>query len=286
MHAADSSASGWRGQVLRALCSTGFRPVDAHSLEGCATSTDHGHEYLPVPPKTAASRHGCPLIALLLLLLNGCHPLPPGSLDQVRTVSNESRCTVYLIRGWRDVYSEGIDQLANELEQAHVNAPVFRASQWRELSIAIAHQHRDQARSDPLILLGFSYGADDVLRIAHELKPKDVSVELLVTIDPVTPPTVPANVKQCINYYQPNGVWDIFPWLRGIPLKADSATTRLLNQNLRSDRKDLLAPNTSHATIAANPKLHREIVQRILEVCRKHPSTLYTSGPDRDNAGR
>jgi hypothetical protein len=83
------------------------------------------------------------------------------------------------------------------------------------------------------------------------------------SFDPVTPKPVPENVRQCFNYFQSNGVWDFFPWLRGVPLKSDGPAIH--NLNLRVDRQDLLQPDTSHATIAGNPLLHREIVQRVLE---------------------
>jgi pimeloyl-ACP methyl ester carboxylesterase len=229
----------------------------------------------------------CNSSILALFFLAGCHPLPPGSLDRVQPISKEPRVgTVYLIRGWRDLYSAGIDQLAKDLDQSNVNASVFRAAQWRDLAAALAQAGTDGTHAEPLILVGFSYGADDVLRIAHELQPRGISIDLLITIDPVTPLTVPANVKQCNNYYQPNGIWDIFPWLRGIPLKADNPTTNLLNQNLRSDRNDLLEPNTSHATIASNARLHREIVRQVLAVCRRRAANLYTTAPSRDNATR
>ena len=224
--------------------------------------------------------------ALICIMVAGCHPLPPGSLDRVRMPTNAPRVgTVYLVRGWRDLYSSGIDALAKELQDAGVNATVFRAAQWRDLASAIALSP-DQLHREPLVLVGFSYGADDALRIAQQLKTKGIGIDLAITIDPVTPPPVPASVKQCVNFYQPNGIWDIFPWLRGIPLTAESAVTSLQNQNLRTERKDLLETNTSHATIAANPKLHREIIGRILEICRPRPSTLYTTAPARDNAGQ
>jgi len=217
---------------------------------------------------------------ILLFFATGCQPLPLGSLNRVHPTPQKQRVgTVYLIRGWRDLYSEGIDQLANQLEQANVSAPVFRASQWRDLSSAIAQQYTSAAQPEPLILVGFSYGADDVLRIAHELQSKNISIDLAITIDPVTPPSAPRNVKQCINYYESNGVWDIFPWLRGIPLETKNSDTKLLNQNLRTDRKDLLEPNTSHATIAGNLKLHREILRRILEVCRNRPQSFTPARP-------
>jgi hypothetical protein len=122
-----------------------------------------------------------------------------------------------------------------------------------------------------------------VIRIARQLNARSIPVDLLITIDPVTPPAVPPNVRRCLNYYQSNGVWDIFPWFRGIPLAAAPDGPAIVNQNLRTDRRDLLEPGTSHQTIAANGKLHREIMARVMEACLADPP-LYTSAPPRDNA--
>lgn len=206
-------------------------------------------------------------LVLVLLLGSGCHPLPPGSLDAVgHDPPAPRRGTVYLIRGWQDLWSQGIDQLGGELRDAGIQAEVYRESQWRELSDRLPKRYREKAPDDPLVLIGFSYGADDVLRISERLKDHGIRPDLVITIDPVTPPAVPANVRACYNYFQTNGVWDVFPWLRGIPLRS-SVPGQLVNVDIRRERPDLLEPNTSHATIAGNPKLHREIVQRVLAVC-------------------
>ena len=72
------------------------------------------------------------------------------------------------------------------------------------------------------------------------------------------------------NYYQSNGVLDVFPWLRGIPLQpADGLPSeRVVNVDIR-DRPDLAESGASHATIAANARLHRVIVEEVLRVCPK-----------------
>jgi hypothetical protein len=206
-------------------------------------------------------------VLLLILLLAGCHPLPPGPLDAVgRDPAGPRRGSVYLVRGWQDLWSEGIDRLGNELRAAGLQTQVYRESQWRELSDQLMARYRGRASDDPLVLIGFSYGADDVLRISERMKDAGIRPDLVITIDPVTPPLVPGNVQACYNYFQTNGVWDVFPWLRGIPLRA-SVPGQLVNVDIRRDRPDLIEPNMSHATIAGNEKLHREIIQRVLAVC-------------------
>lgn len=186
--------------------------------------------------------------ATLLLLSNGCagvapvhvdHPLQAGPLH------------IVLIRGFRDWYSTGIDTLGATLGRDGFQTSVFPENQWRAVADALGRS----VDRRPLVLVGFSYGADDVISIARSLHRP---VQLLITIDPVTPAAVPANVSRCVNFYQPNGVWDAFPWLRGIPLHGDEGAPPLLNVNVRA-RPSLNAPNLSHATIAANRKIHAAI---------------------------
>jgi len=199
----------------------------------------------------------------------GCHLLPAGNLAAVRHVSDQPRIgNVYLIRGWRDLYSAGIDQLADDLRASGVSAQVYRDAQWRDLARALKQAYSVNADHEPLVLIGFSYGADDALRVAEELLRRGLPVDLVITIDPVTPPRVPENVVTCYDYYQTNGVWDAFPWLRGVPLSR-SGVGKLVNVDLRKSRPDLVEPNTSHSNIASNPKLRQEIVARVLEVCRE-----------------
>jgi hypothetical protein len=205
-------------------------------------------------------------LLLLLLLMGGCQPLPPGRLNVVAAASAARRVGhVYLLRGWRDLYSQGINRLAGEIKDAGIDAEAFRAAQWRQLAAAIINRNPPHS-SEPLVLVGFSYGADDVLRIAEELLRHGITVDLAITIDPVTPPPVPLNIRACYNFFETNGIWDALPWLRGIPLHSAGAG-RVINVDIRRDRPDLLEPDTSHANIAGNPKIHRVMIEKVLALC-------------------
>jgi pimeloyl-ACP methyl ester carboxylesterase len=219
-------------------------------------------------------RAGAKTLLISVSLVCGCHPLPAGDVAAVNgRVPSRRTGEVFLLRGWRDLYSAGIDDLAAELDRAGVNARVYRDAQWRDLAEALSR--RDP--SSPLILIGFSYGADDAIEIARRLQDAGESVNLLITIDPVTPSPVPANVRLCYDYFQTNGVWDIFPWLRGIPLKSDGVV-KLINVDIRAQRPDLLEPDTAHSNIAANPKLHREIVRLVLTTWMPTTSQTRSAG--------
>jgi hypothetical protein len=189
------------------------------------------------------------------ILAAGCARLPAGDLALIRKTAPPRVC---LVRGYLDWYSTGIDELAAELRSRGISAEAFREEQWSQVADALRmHPH------SPLVLIGFSYGADDVILISRRLDQAHLPVDLLITIDPVTPSNIPPNVKRCINYYEPNGFWDLFPWLRGVPVACDPGVTAE-NINIRA-RKDLNEPDTSHAKIAGNPKIHREIESLLME---------------------
>ena len=200
-------------------------------------------------------------ITLAALALLGCGRLPAGRVDALPAAPRPGH--VYLVRGFLDWYSTGIDVLGDRLTAAGVSAAVYREEQWGDVADALLAR---PAPATPLVLVGFSYGADDVVLIARRLAGRGRPVDLLVTIDPVTPAAVPANVRRCANFYELNPPWDVLPFLRGLPLAADPGGPRIANVNVRG-RPDLDEPGTSHATIAANEKVHRAIVSLVLQTC-------------------
>jgi hypothetical protein len=222
--------------------------------------------------KLAILNCACRFILPLFALSTGCNSLPPSSVDAVRTESHLSRRgEVFLLRGWRGLWSQGIDALAGEVSAQGIDAHVYQETQADALAEMLLRESRASQHAEPLVLVGFSYGADGAIRIARKLRDGGVNVDLLVLLDPVTPAHVPPTVRRCRNFYQSNGVWDAFPWLRGVPVAGEgSASQDLVNVNIR-ERDDLLEPNTGHDTIAANPKLHRAIIQQIMEECPPRP---------------
>ncbi len=204
----------------------------------------------------------------LAVLLAGCSAMTPGNIDEVKPFSEAPRAgTVYLVRGWIGIFSTGIDSLGEKVNQAGVHGMVFQENQWRELAAAIAERYKAAKDPEPLILIGHSYGADDAVSIARELDQENIPVDLIITLDPTTPPNVPRNVRHCVNLYQPNTL-DALPFMRGIPLKADEDFAgKLENVNIRADRTDLLDPDLNHFNIEKKEKIHAETIKQILAVC-------------------
>lgn len=209
------------------------------------------------------------LSTVLVIVLAGCSSMTPGKLSSVQPHSDKPRAgNVYLLRGWIGVFSTGIDTLTVKLNDQGVRAHQYQDDQWRSLANRINKEYKGKSGVEPVVLVGHSYGADDVVRIARKLNEENVTVDLLITLDPVTPPNVPKNVKMCVNLYQPNAVMDVMPFLRGIPLTPDSDFNgTLVNANLRGEYRELLESGTDHFNIEKKNKIHEEIIRRVLITC-------------------
>ncbi len=224
-----------------------------------------------------------PLFLLSIAVwLTGCSTasMQPGDLSLVRTDSDKPRAgNVYLLRGFIGIWSTGIDQLGVKINESGIRATVYRNEQWRELTEAILARYKDQKDFEPLIIIGHSWGADHALEMAQQLGEANIPVDLIITLDPVTPPPVPGNIKWCYNIYQPHGAWDAIPFFRGVPLKQDEAgRCKLENVNIRGERTDLLEPDTDHYNIEKNVKIHAEVLKQLAKICpsreqwvRSHP---------------
>ena len=223
------------------------------------------------------------LLGLTSLAAGGCANISPGKTEEIQPVVavNEPHVgQAYLFRGFIGVFSTGMNTLGDELNAQGVHATVFQADQWDSVADTIAARYKNNAAAEPVVLVGHSYGADNIVRIAQRLKDKNVKIDLLVTLDPVTPPKVPANVKQVVNLYQSNGIFDAMPWLRGIPLEAETPNSvDLHNENIRTDRKDLLEDGLNHFNIEKKQKIHGEVIKVIEAVCVNRQQWAATHTP-------
>ncbi len=224
-------------------------------------------------------------IALLSMvaLACGCQGLTPGQMDWVQPNSDQARAgNVYLIRGLIGVFSTGMDGLAGQISQQGVRAKIFQDNQKDDLAAAIIAKYKGVKDPEPLILIGHSYGADDVTRVAHALAQHNIKVDLAVTIDATTPWTVPDNVAVCYNYYQSQAL-DAIPLFRGIPLQQEKpGTGKLINTDLRKERTDLLQPGTNHINIDKNELLQAVIVKQVVEACPTRQAWVAVHGSPTD----
>jgi pimeloyl-ACP methyl ester carboxylesterase len=210
---------------------------------------------------------------LALVMLTGCSVSLPGDLAHVARSSTAAHAGhVYFIRGFMGWWSRDLDDLADQVRAAGVDADVYAGWQWADLRDQILDAYAPGLGPEPIVLVGHSYGSDEILKIARAMRDRGQKVDLLITIDPVTPIDAPGNITCTLNYYQTNGFWDYFPWWRGVPLEPEEdlpagKMPRLCNMNVRTDRADLLEPHTTHKSMPHNRKIQAEVLADVLAVC-------------------
>jgi thioesterase domain-containing protein len=161
----------------------------------------------------------------------------------------------YLLRGLiGDIYSLGMDELAEKIEQRGIKASAHGVSAVVYLANQIIRDYRaDPAGMAPIILVGHSTGADAIISIAERLKAADVPVAMAIGFDPTRIASgVPSNVDLFINLYQGTNLIG-----GGAARPAADFGGRLINVDLR-ERREII-----HVTLDKNDAIHELIVRKI-----------------------
>jgi hypothetical protein len=156
---------------------------------------------------------------------------------------------VILLRGWFGVFSTGLDSIADELKTVGIDAEVAGHLSWSNEVAQIVHD-KAAGRLGPLVLVGHSQGANNVIDMARSLESHNITVELLITLSPFLQNPVPANVVKAINYYQGPG------W--GQPLvPSQGFHGKIINVNLTDDT------SITHIGMDKSTKVQAEILGEI-----------------------
>ena len=156
---------------------------------------------------------------------------------------------VILLRGWFGVFSTGLDAIADTLKARGIRAEVAGHLQWKAAADEILRE-RAAGKTDAVVLVGHSQGANNVIDMARMLEAQNVPVALLVTLAPYRQDPVPANVMRAINYYQSSG------W--GAPLTAGPGFRgKLSNADVKEDS------TVSHINIDKSARIQAEIAREI-----------------------
>lgn len=160
----------------------------------------------------------------------------------------QSRAHVYLLRGLMNIFSLGMDTLAEELERRGVYATVDNYASWPTLADQAAAKYKAGSEG-PIILIGHSLGANAVMEMAAYLGKKGVPVALVVPFDGTGPYEASANVARVLNltktYYMSRGA---------------GFHGSLINVDLRNDG------NIDHLNIDKSPRLHARVIAEVLSI--------------------
>ena len=144
------------------------------------------------------------------------------------------------------------DSVAAELRTKGIKAETVGHLAWKTTVANIIKWH-SSGNSGPLVLVGHSQGANNVIDMARLLQRENIPVDLLVTLAPAGQDPIPGNVVRAINYYNSPG------W--GAPVTADAGYHgKLTNINLGGDI------GIYHMAIDKNPRIQAEIERAIVSV--------------------
>ncbi|MDP3705429.1 MAG: hypothetical protein Q8R24_05915 [Legionellaceae bacterium] len=166
---------------------------------------------------------------------------------------------IYTMRGGLGgVFSKGMNHLENTLENDYgIPASSTVWFKGHELSHSIIKRYQSSTHHRPIILVGHSLGANEQIRIAHELNQAHIPVALLMTIDTVIPASIPPNVKHAFNLYKPSFV----PLFSGLTVRAeDPQKTWLENINIEK----INDVNVNHFTIDSHDVVQKMMLQKVL----------------------
>jgi len=156
-----------------------------------------------------------------------------------------SATQVYLLRGLLNVFSLGMDSLADELHSVGISAIVANHASWQSIADDIAANYK-AGRRGPIVLIGHSLGADAVMMMGTYLGQMGVPVSLIVPFDGTGPHAASANVARVLNFYKSESVITRGPGFHG----------ELTNYYVSDTR-------VTHFNIDANSRLHGIVINKI-----------------------
>jgi pimeloyl-ACP methyl ester carboxylesterase len=167
---------------------------------------------------------------------------------------------VYLIRGFANVFSTGLDTLGKTLASDGIKAEVLSLPNADAFARRLADKYRASKDARPIVLIGHSLGADMTFAVARALEPMKIPVGLIISFDPTGKGPVPRNVKKALNFYTGGAnLWSPVTPMPGF--KGD-----LANINLRQGETAI--KGIGHFNIDKNPGLHDRAIQEIKKALR------------------
>jgi hypothetical protein len=166
----------------------------------------------------------------------------------------QPRAHVYLLRGLLNVFSLGMDTLADELNKRGVYATVHNHTEWQSLADSAAARYKGGTEG-PIIIIGHSLGADAVMEMSAYLGQRGVPVALAVPFDGTQSFAASANIAHVLNLTQRSYAYMV----RGAGFKGT-----LVNFDVSSD------PNIDHLNIDKSPRLHAKVIGEVLSVVGSH----------------
>ncbi len=174
-----------------------------------------------------------------------------------------SAAHVYLFRGLMNIFSLGMDDLAQKIQNTGVYSTVHEYGSWKEVSNQIAAKYKAGDRG-AIILIGHSLGADVVMMMGEYLGTLGVPVTLIVPFDATRSFAATSNVQRVMNITQRDYAY----MSRGPGFHGEL-------HNVDVSRYE----GVGHITIDKAARLHSMVVSKVLSVARSGAGEIRTAAP-------
>lgn len=114
---------------------------------------------------------------------------------------------VYMIRGFLNVFSEGMNQMTGRLRRAGVRVSSHSNGEWSSIADNIIKRHRRGKVSFPIVVAGHSLGGVELPQFANKLGKAGIPVKLVIGLDAgfANPQPFGKGAQRVIHYKIPNG---------------------------------------------------------------------------------
>lgn len=179
-----------------------------------------------------------------------------------RKTSAKDVVHVYLLRGLLNVFSLGMDELADKIRATGIQASVHNHTEWETLADEITAKYK-AGNHAPIILIGHSLGADAVVYMAQYLGKRGIPVALLVPFDGTQTMVASGNVAHMMNITQRDYAYA----RRGSGFHGEF-------QNI-----DVTSMGVDHLSIDKAPRLHAMVLSKIASIVKRGevPSNFATA---------
>src|SRR5262245_55086869 len=123
--------------------------------------------------------------AALTTLIAGCSSIPSRSpqIGAARpTDSRSAPSSVLVVRGTAGYWPE-CDRFVTSLREQGTPATVIRGWEVNRAAERIAAARRQGRQTQPLVLIGYSRGANDAIRLTRRLQKHDIGVDQLILME-------------------------------------------------------------------------------------------------------
>lgn len=168
---------------------------------GSATVSSSAEETIPLPsPRPAHAPKASATVASAKAV-----PAKATAADLPKApAGGYAHGRVIILRGLANIWSRGMDTLAEKFEAQGVEVTLENHSKWRQLANEAIADYKKDKNIAPIIIIGHSLGGDAALVMSNWMVQNGVPVRLIVVFDAVskTHPVLPG-VQEVINFYKP-----------------------------------------------------------------------------------